>query len=170
MKLLKIISLSLLFVFTVMACRVSYSFTGGTLSADVKTFSVQSFPNRASLVNPDLSNDFAEDLKEKFRSKTTLDEIVGGEGHLNFEGEITGYQTKAIDVTSDDISATNRLTITIKVRFTNEIEPDNDFDKSFSAYSDFDSTSQLSDVEDELVEEILEDIIDDIYNAAVVNW
>jgi len=152
------------------ACKVSYSFTGGTLSTDVHTFSVQFFQNRAPLVNPNLSDKFTEDLKEKFRSRTSLDEVVDGEGHLNFSGEITGYQTRAMDVTSNDISATNRLTITIRVKFTNEIEPDNDFDKSFSAFEDFDSTNQLSDVENDLVEKILEKIIDDIYNQSVVNW
>jgi hypothetical protein len=152
------------------ACKVSYSLTGGTLSQDVKTFSVQFFQNRAPLVNPNLSNQFTEDLKEKFRSRTSLDEIVDGEGHLNFSGEITGYQVRAMDITSDDIASTNRLTITIRVKFTNEIEPDNDFDKSFSDIEDFDSNSQLSDVEDKLVNDILEKIIDDIYNQAVVNW
>jgi hypothetical protein len=170
MNLIKVLFLSLCVAFVVTACKVSYSLTGGTLSADVKTFSVQFFPNRAPLVNPNLSNQFTEALKEKFRGQTSLDEIVDGEGHLNFEGEITGYRTQALDVTANDISATNRLTVTIKVRFTNEIEPDNDFDKSFSAFRDFDSIKQLSDVEEELVAEILVDIIDDIYNAAVVNW
>lgn len=152
------------------ACKVSYSFTGGTLSADVKTFSVQFFQNRAPLVNPNLSDKFTEDLKEKFRSRTSLDEIVDGEGHLNFSGEITGYQTKAMDISSTDMASTNRLTVTIRVKFTNEIEPDNDFDKSFSAFEDFDSTKQLTDVENELVELILEKIIDDIYTQSVVNW
>lgn len=170
MKLIKVLFLSVCVVFVVTACKISYSFTGGTLSPEVKTFSVQFFPNRAPLVNPNLSNQFTEALKEKFRGQTTLDEIVDGEGHLNFEGEITGYRTQALDVTANDISATNRLTVTIKVRFTNEIEPDNDFDKSFSAFRDFDSNEQLSDVEEGLVEEILVDIIDDIYNEAVVNW
>ncbi|MBN2596494.1 LptE family protein [Labilibaculum sp.] len=170
MNLIKVLFLSFCVAFIVTACKVSYSFTGGTLSPEVKTFSVQFFPNRAPLVNPNLSNQFTEALKEKFRGQTTLDEIVDGEGHLNFEGEITGYRTQALDVTADDISATNRLTVTVKVRFTNEIEPDNDFDKSFSAFRDFDSTKQLSDVEEELVVQILEDIIDDIYNEAVVNW
>ncbi|MGZ2371369.1 LptE family protein [Ancylomarina sp. YFZ004] len=148
------------------ACKVSYSFTGGTLSIGVKTFSVQFFQNRAPLVNPNLSDKFTEDLKEKFRSRTSLNEIVDGEGHLNFSGEITGYQTRAMDITSNDIASTNRLTITIRVKFTNEIDPDNDFDKSFSAFEDFDSNSQLSDVENDLVEKIL----DDIYNQSVVNW
>lgn len=163
-----IISIAIAAVFT--ACKVSYSLTGGTLSTNVKTFSVQYFPNRAPLVNPNLSDQFVEDLKEKFRSQTSLDEVVDADGHLNFEGEITGYRTQALDIKADEIAATNRLTVTIKVRFINEIESENDFDKSFSAFADYDSTKQLTDVEDSLLEEILEQIIDDIYNEAVVNW
>jgi hypothetical protein len=153
------------------ACQsVKYSFTGGTLSDDVKTFSVQYFPNRAPLVNPNLSNRFTEELKEKFRSQTSLNEIVDGEGHINFEGEITGYRTQALDIKAGEVAATNRLTVTIKVRFTNEIESENDFDKSFSAFADYDSMDQLTDVEETLLNDILEQIIDDIYNEAVVNW
>ena len=131
---------------------------------------MQYFPNRAPLVNPNLSNRFTEELKEKFRSQTSLDEIVDGEGHLNFEGEITGYRTQALDIKAGEIAATNRLTVTIKVRFTNEIESENDFDKSFSAFMDYDSAQQLTDVEEGLLDDILEQIIDDIYNEAVVNW
>jgi len=152
------------------ACKINYSFTGGTLSPEIETFSVQFFQNRAPLVNPNLSDKFTEDLKEQFRNRTSLNEIVDGEGHLNFSGEITGYQTRAMDITSNDIAATNRLTVTIRVKFTNELEPDNDFDKSFSGFEDFDSNSQLSDVETDLVEKILEKIMDDIYNQSVVNW
>lgn len=170
MKLIKIFIVSIFIGLIFTACRISYSLTGGTLSPKVKTFSVQFFQNRAPLVNPNLSNQFTEALKEKFRSQTTLDEIVDGEGHLNFEGEIIGYSTKALDIKAGEIAATNRLTVTIKVRFTNEIESENDFDKSFSAFQDFDSTKQLSDVEAELLENILEQIVDDIYNEAVVNW
>ncbi|WP_282126428.1 LptE family protein [Marinifilum flexuosum] len=170
MKFIKVFVLSLCVAVLAVACKVSYSFTGGTLSEHVKTFSVQYFPNRAPLVNPNLSNRFTEELKEKFRSQTSLDEIVDGEGHLNFEGEITGYRTQALDIKAGEIAATNRLTVTIKVRFTNKIESENDFDKSFSAFADYDSMDQLTDVEETLLNDILEQIIDDIYNEAVVNW
>ncbi|GAB7086290.1 LptE family protein [Marinifilum fragile] len=170
MKFIKVFVLSLCVAVLAVACKVSYSLTGGTLSDKVQTFSVQYFPNRAPLVNPNLSNRFTEELKEKFRSQTSLNEVVDGEGHLNFEGEITGYRTQALDIKAGEIAATNRLTVTIKVRFTNEIESENDFDKSFSAFKDYDSISQLTDVEDELLNDILEQIIDDIYNEAVVNW
>lgn len=170
MKFVKVLLLSLCIAIVAAACKINYSFTGGTLSTDVKTFSVQYFPNRAPLVNPNLSNRFTEELKEKFRSQTSLDEIVDGEGHLNFDGEITGYRTNALDIKPGEIAATNRLTVTIRVRFTNEIESENDFDKSFSAFKDYESTLQLTDVEEELLNDILEQIIDDIYNESVVNW
>jgi len=170
MNLIKVLFLGFCLAVVVSACKVSYSFTGGTLSDDVKTFSVQYFPNRAPLVNPNLSDRFVEDLKEKFRSQTRLDEVVDTEGHLNFDGEITGYRTQALDIKAGEIAATNRLTVTIKVRFTNELESENDFDKSFSAFADYDSARQLTEVEETLLNDILEQIIDDIYNESVVNW
>ncbi|MFA8437253.1 MAG: LptE family protein [Marinifilaceae bacterium] len=169
MKLLKLLPV-LLLVVGMAACKVNYSFTGGTIHEDAKTFSVQYFANRAPLVNPNLSSQFTEALKEKFRGQTNLDEIVDGEGHLNFEGEITGYSTSARDIQRDELAATNRLTVTVRVRFTNAIEEEYDFDSSFSAYYDYDSSKQLNEVEEEALEEILKQIIDDIYNKAVVNW
>ncbi|MCT4613938.1 MAG: LPS assembly lipoprotein LptE [Marinifilaceae bacterium] len=171
MRLFKLLLILIIPCLFYTACKVSYSFTGGTLSPEVKTFSVQYFPNRASLVNPDLSNKLTEDLKEIFRKQTSLDEITnGGVGHLNFEGEITGYNVQAMDIKAGEIAATNRLTITIKVRFSNEIEPEYDFDKSFSDFYEYDSSNQLSDIEETAVADILERIIDKIYNESVVNW
>ncbi len=131
---------------------------------------MQYFPNRAPLVNPTLSNKFTEALKEKFRSQTTLDEVVDSEGNLNFSGEIVGYRMQAMNIQSGELAATNRLTVTIKVNFTNDVESKNDFEKTFSAFADFDSTQELSSVENELLVEIIRQIVDDIYNESVVNW
>ncbi len=170
MKIIKSTILIAILAVMTNACKVSYSFNGGTLSPDVKTFSVQYFPNRAPLVNPDLSNKFTEALKEKFRSQTSLDEVVDSEGNLNFEGEIVGYRMQAMNIQSGEMAATNRLTVTIKVRFTNDVESKYDFEKSFSAFEDFDSSQELSSVENQLLEEIIRKIVDDIYNESVVNW
>ncbi len=170
MKKIQTLIIVTLLVLVAISCKVNYSFTGGTLSPDVKTFSVQYFPNRAPLVNPNLSQKFTDALKEKFRNQTTLDEVVESEGNLNFEGEIVQYSMQAGNIQTGEVAATNRLTVAIKVRFTNDIETKNSFEKSFSAFADFDSTQELSSVEDGLLEEIIRKIVDDIYNEAVVNW
>jgi hypothetical protein len=91
-------------------------------------------------------------------------------GDLNVSGEITGYDTKPVAITSDEVAAQNRLTITVKIYFTNKLHPEEDFEKSFSAYADYDSTQMLDAVQDSLCEEIIEMLVEDIFNATVANW
>jgi len=153
-------------------CHVRYQFTGASLSSGEKTISVAYFPNRAPIVNPTLSQELTEKLKDKFISQTSLD-MISGDGDLIFEGEITGYDTKPIAITGNDQTdkaSLNRLTITVKVKFVNQKEPKNSFDSQFMAYEDYSSDKGLDAVEGELVPLILEKLIEDIFNRSVVNW
>jgi len=150
-------------------CKISYSFSGASISPAVKTFSVQYFQNRASLVQPGLSQLITNTLIDKCRSQTNLN-YLNGIGDANFEGEITDYNTKPYTVAADARAASNRFTITVKVKFTNVIDPDLSFDQSFSRYEDYDSNLDLSQVEGELSEKIVEAIVEDIFNQAFVNW
>ena len=116
-----------------------YSFTGTSIQADVKTITIDYFEYKALKVNPSLSNDMTEALKDKFRKMTRLEQ--------------------------------NRLTVTVKISFTNRKYPEDDFsDKSFSSYADYDSTQSLDAVEATLCEEIIEKICEDVFNATVANW
>ncbi|MDD4108307.1 MAG: LptE family protein [Prolixibacteraceae bacterium] len=159
----------LLIISTVNSCKVSYSFTGASISPDVKTFSVYYFPNRARLVNPMLSQTFTESLREKLQRQTSLNELAEG-GDLIFEGQITGYDVRPMSIQKEDMAALNRLTVTITVKYTNNKNTDQNIERSFSAFEDFDSTSSLSDVEDGLVPEIIEKLTEDIFNATLANW
>lgn len=151
------------------SCKISYSFTGANISPEVKTFSVYYFPNRAPLINPTLSQSFTEALREKLQRQTSLNELTEN-GDLIFEGQITNYEVRPMSIQKDDMAALNRLTITINVKYTNNIDPDQSLEQTFSAYEDFDSTSSLSDVEDSLVPEIIKKITEDIFNATLANW
>ncbi len=151
------------------ACTISYSLTGASIAPEVKTVSVEHFVNRAPLGVANLEQYFTDELKDKFKSQTSLT-LVNGEGHLNFSGEITKYFTKPMAITGDETAAQNRLTITVKVHFTNEFEPQYNFDTDFSQYADYDSNQDLSAVEQTLMEEIVEKLIEDIFNKSVVNW
>ena len=113
------------------ACKGGYSFTGADISADTKTFTVEFFPNHASLVQPTLSNVFTETLKDKFLSQTSLN-LVNDNGDLYFEGEITSYNVTAQAYQGNETSALTRLTIGVRVKFTNNIEPSKSFESSFS--------------------------------------
>ena len=146
-----------------------YSFTGASISPDDKTVLVKYFPNRASLINPVLSQEFTEMLKDKFVSQTTLD-LTDKDGDLKFEGEIVRYYTKPIAIQEGQTAGSIRLTIEIRVKFTGINNQELDFDKKFSRYADFPSNQAFSDVEDGLVTEIIEQITDDIFNESVVNW
>ena len=151
------------------SCKISYSFTGANLSPEVKTFSVYYFPNRAKLINPTLSQTFTEELREKLTRQTSLDEVQEG-GDLEFEGQITGYEVRPMAIQKDDLAAQNRLTISIKLKYTNNKVPEDNFEQTFSAFEDYESTQSISDVEDSLVPEIIKKLTEDIFNATIANW
>jgi hypothetical protein len=151
------------------SCKISYSFTGANISADVKTFTVDYFPNRARLVNPTLSQTFTEALREKMQRQTSLDE-VDANGDLIFEGQITGYEVKPMSIQKEDRAALNRLTIRVNLKYINNKDPDQNLEQTFSAFEEFDSTTSLSEVEDGLVPDIIEKLNEDIFNATLANW
>jgi hypothetical protein len=146
-----------------------YSFTGASIPAGATTFSVDYFPNFAPLVQPTLSQIFTDALKDKFSQQTSL-RLNNGVGDLHFEGSITGYSVQPQSIGANDQAAQNRLTISVRVKFINEFEPDNDFEQTFSRFYDYDSQRSLSEVESEAIEIIVEALVEDIFNKAVVNW
>jgi len=146
-----------------------YRFSGASLHPDDKNVTVKFFPNRAAIVNPNLSQVFTEALKDKFISQTSL-ELVDFNGDLMFEGEIKKYWTKPVSITKGETAAYNRLTITVRVKYTSVNNPKYNFDTSFSRYDDYESSELLTDVEDALTEIIVKELIDDIFNKSVVNW
>lgn len=150
-------------------CKISYSFSGVTIAPEIKTFSVQNFPNRAPLVQAQLSQKFADALKDKIQAQTSLT-LVNGFGDVDFSGEIRNYETRPTAITGAETAALNRLTITVRVKFVNTFDNEQSFDTSFSRYEDYESSKDLSQVEDELIEMILEVLIEDIFNRAFVNW
>lgn len=151
------------------ACKVSYSFTGAVPMVGVKTFSVNYFPNRAKLVNPNLSQLLTDGISEKMTKQTSYNQIQEG-GDLEFSGQITGYDVKPMNIQQGDIAGQNRLTISIKVKYVNNKDHNQDWEKSFTQYEDFESTLSLSSVEDELVPQIIVKLTDDIFNASIANW
>jgi len=150
-------------------CKVGYSFTGAAIAENVKTFSVEYFANRARLINPTLSQQFTEALQEKLTRQTSLD-LVTERGDLEFSGQITGYDTRPMNIKEGDYATQTRLTVTVKVKYVNNTDHELDWEKSFSAYSDYDSQKILSEVEDDLMVEIIEQLVEDIFNASIADW
>ena len=153
----------------VQSCGI-YSFTGTSIQPEVKTVTIPFFEYKALKVNPSLSNQLTEALQEKFRRLTRL-ELVEEEGDLEINGTVVGYDVRATAITATEQAAQNRLTVSVKVSFTNRKFPEESFpEKSFSAYSDFDATQTLDAVEATLCEEIVEKLCEDIFHGTVANW
>ena len=150
-------------------CKITYSFTGTSIKSDVKTITIPYVEYKALRVNPSLSNDMTEALKDKFKKLTKLEQVEM-DGDLELVCEITGYEVRATAVTANEVAAQNRLTVTMKCVFTNKKYPEEDFDKQFSAYADYDSTQSLDSVESSLCQEIIDKIVEDIFNASVAQW
>lgn len=148
---------------------VKYSFSGTSIQADVNTITIPYVEYKALRVNPSLSADMTQALQDKYRKMTRLEQ-VDMDGDLEVVCEITGYDVKATAVTADEVAAQNRLTVNVKCVFTNRKYPEDNLDKSFSAYADFDATQSLEAVEGTLCEEIIEKLCEDIFNATVAQW
>lgn len=149
--------------------RGGYSFSGASIPEAAKTFSVAYFPNNAPMVSPTLSTMLTESLKDKFSRQTKLQLVEEG-GDFAFEGEITGYSSTTASVSSDNYAQMNRLTITVRVEFTNVVEPQNSFTQSFSQFADYDSQQLLTDIQSELDQQIVDQLVTDIFMAAAANW
>jgi hypothetical protein len=149
-------------------CKVSYSFSGASTQG-LNTVSIQYFQNRAPLVQPGLSQYITDALIDKCKAQTGL-KFVNGIGDASFEGEISDYNTRPYTTAADAQAAMNRFTISVKVKFTNAIDPELSFEQTFSRYEDYDSNLDLSAVEKELSDKIIEMIVEDIFNQAFVNW
>jgi hypothetical protein len=151
-------------------CTVGYRFNAASIDYNVvSSVWIGDFPNRAALVYPPLSGLLSEGMKDKFVTKTRLT-LAGEDGDLGIEGEVTGYSLSPTAVKEDAWASETRLTVTVRIKFTNKANPDKDFERNFSAYREFSATSMLTEVEAELCEEIVEEIVDGVFNATVADW
>ena len=150
-------------------CKISYSFSGTSIQSDVKTICIEPVVNKATKINPSLENMLTEELNDKYRKLTRLEQVTE-EGDLNLLVTIESYDVRATAVTADEVAAMNRLTVTCKVVFTNVLHTEDNLEQSFAAYEDYDSNNSLDMVENQLCETIVKKIVDDIFNATVAQW
>lgn len=152
------------------ACSVSYSFNGSSINYDkVKTISVDKFPIRCAYVWAPMESMFYNSLSDEYANKTKL-QVLKRDGDLQVSGEITEYSQLNKSIASDGFAAQTQLKITVNVRFVNNSNHDEDFEKSFTATAEYDSSQQLTAVQEELVQQMIDDIVDQIFNATVANW
>ncbi len=151
-------------------CIISYKFNGASIDySKIKSISIADFPNVAPLVYSPLSSSLSDGIRDIFQRQTRL-ELVRRGGNLELEGEITGYQLTPMSVSADSYAAETKLTMTVRVRFTNNINPEDSFEKTYSAYQTFDAALMLNDVQEELCNTMITEIAEQIYNDTVAKW
>lgn len=160
---------AVLLLATAGSCRMSYSFTGASISPDVRTVTIANFPNNAGLVVPTLSRTLTDALRDYFTSQTNLT-LVERNGDLDLDGTITQYLVQPVAIQGNETAALNRLTISVSVKFVNRKEGKQNWEATFSRYQDYSSALNLNSVQEGLIKDITDQLVQDIFNKAVVNW
>ena len=170
-KRLNIISILAVSLCLLAACTVSYKFNGSSINYDkVKSISFENFPNRsAAFVWGPMESMFNTALQDKYMQQTRLKQVRQN-GDLQLSGEITNYDAYNKGVGSDGYSTMAELKMTVNVRFVNNTNHAEDFEQQFSASREYNSTQQLSAVQEDLVNQMIDEIVEQIFNATVANW
>lgn len=150
-------------------CKVNYSMSGASISPDVKTISIRYFTKTSSLGPSSLSQVFTEQLKDKFLTQTNLS-ITNENADLTLEGTISSYVITPQAIQANETAASNRLSITVNVKFTNLKDEKQNFETAFTRFSEYSSSENISSVEDKLILDINDQLVDDIFNKSVINW
>ncbi len=167
-KMRKIQYIALLFWNLLLAGCGIYSFTGANYG-NAKTVTVHMFINKAPIVNPELAPMLTEKLQDKFITESPLT-VVERDGDLEFSGTIIDYKVSPAQIQAGETAAANRLTIKVRVKFVNHLDPKNNYEQTFSWYEEFDPNLNLSAVEHDLIDKITDKLVEDIFNKAVANW
>lgn len=167
-----LLSLCALLALVFAGCRISYKLNGSALDYNIyHTVSVGDFPIRAALVYPPLQQTFENELLDYISRNTRLQAVEGNApADLRMEGEITGYNLTPQAVTEDAYASQTRLTITVRLKYTDEKDSSKDIDQTFSAYRDFPATELLTDVQEQLCQEISKELVELIFNATLGDW
>ena len=142
-------------------CHIDYTKT--------KTIELAEFPIRSSYVWGPMGPMFNNQLKDEFASHTRLIQVKRN-GDLKIEGEITQYSQRNKSVSSEGYSAQTELSMTVNVRFTNNKNHAEDFERQFTSTKSYDTTQSLNAVQEELVTQMVKDLVEQIFNATVANW
>lgn len=154
----------------VTSCSVSYKFNGASIDYNTtKTIQIADFPIRSSYVWGPMASIFNNQLKDIYANHTKLIQVRRN-GDLKVEGEITRYEQRNKAVSAEGYSAQTELSMTVNVRFTNNKNHTEDFERTFTATSTYETTQSLNSVQEELVTQMCKEITDQIFNATVANW
>lgn len=169
-SIIKTIMVAIASVLLMQGCTVSYKLNGASIDYNtIKTITVEAFTNRAAYQWAPMAPMFNTTLSDKYNHQTKLRQVKR-DGDLVLSGEIVSYDQTNKSISADGYSSMVQLRMTVKVKFTNNKQHNDDFDKTFSANREYDSSQQLSAVQEELVQQMIDDIVDQVFNATVANW
>ena len=167
---LKTVLFVLMSVYLMSGCKVSYSLTGASIDYNkTKTITIETFSNRAAYQWAPMAPMFNTTISDRYNNQTKLRQ-VRRDGDLLLSGEITSYDQTNKSISAAGYSSMVQLKMTVKVKFTNNKKHEDDFERSFSASREYDSSQQLSAVQEELVQQMIDDIVDQVFNATVAKW
>ncbi len=158
---------TLLSLATVLGACGIYSFNGANLGT-AKTIKIGFIENKAAIVEPELSQTLTEALRDKFLSETGLS-IVTNNADIEVSGFINQYSTTYLALQGDEPAKT-RLNMSVKLKYVNSLDENTNLEKTFSAFSDFDTNQELSAIQDQLNEDLINQILTDFFNETVNNW
>lgn len=160
----------LLGLLVVAGCSVSYKFTSTSIDyTTTKTIEIANFPLRSAYVWAPMHAMFNNELTDTYARQTKLQQVKRN-GDLQLSGEIVEYSQFNKAVSADGYSNQTQLKMTVNVRFINNKRHTDDFERRFTASTEFDASQQLNAVQEELVTQMIKDIVDQIFNATVANW
>jgi hypothetical protein len=162
--------LLLVIIATFNSCTIK--FNGASIPVDMKTINVEFFENNAQLVVANLSQQFTEELKNRIRTQTRLS-MTQGDADAKLEGRITGYEIRQLTLSDNETltEGSSRLTITVTAKYTNNLDPKQSFEESFSSFKNFPLAGRsLQSIEPQLIKEINVMITENIFNRAFAQW
>jgi hypothetical protein len=165
----KKITYLILVIILLSSCKINYSFSGINIGKGIKTFQVNYIPNNAMIVEPGLNNEVRNELIDRIISRTNLTEAKT-DGDLVYDAEISEYSVTPVAMTADQTASQSRLTIAIKLNYTNNKKEEDNFDKTYKWHYDFAANQNLNSIKDEAHKEILKKIIGDIFNETLAKW
>ena len=170
MRLVRVLQCGLLLCALLCGCKVSYKFNGASIDYEkTKTIQIDNFPIRSAYVWAPMQSIFQNKLTDIFASQTKLRQVKKN-GDLQLAGEITGFDQFNKGISSSGYSSQVQLKMTVNVRFVNNKNHSEDFERQFSATTEYDASQQLTSVQEELVTQMVKDITDQIFNSTVANW
>ncbi len=155
-------------IFSFATCKYSFKDVA-PIPTEVKNFRVQPLGNKALYINPQLSPQVTEKLRQKIINITRLRQTNEDDAHYDISGYISQYSTSTINISNNE-AGTNRLTVGFHLIFKNSLDPTKNFETDVSRNEDFPATQSLSEAENSISERVIKNIVDEIFNKIFSNW